>query len=149
MLQRIVALAMVCLIGIGGVQVWVERSVQEKQFFNTMALIVETSSRAIGHALWDIDRERLNNHLQRLTEIEAVGAVHIQVALTGEILTAGRSKAVLDAPSYEAVIHSPDDKEQVLGTIEVWADPDFHRNLLWESDFYGTDVHHGGLGDPA
>lgn len=133
MLQRIVALAMVCLIGIGGVQVWVERSVQEKQFFNTMALIVETSSRAIGHALWDIDRERLNNHLQRLTEIEAVGAVHIQVALTGEILTAGRSKAVLDAPSYEAVIHSPDDKEQVLGTIEVWADPDFHRNLLWES----------------
>lgn len=71
MLQRIVALAMVCLIGIGGVQVWVERSVQEKQFFNTMALIVETSSRAIGHALWDIDRERLNNHLQRLTEIEA------------------------------------------------------------------------------
>lgn len=133
MLQRIVALAMVCLVGIGGVQVWVERSLQEKQFFDTMALIVETSSRAIGHALWDIDRERLNNHLRRLTEIEAVGSVHIHVALTGEVLTAGRSKAVHDAPSYEAVIHSPDGKDQVLGTIEVWADPEYHRNLLWES----------------
>ena len=133
MLQRIIALSLVCLIGIGGFQVWLDRQKQERQFFNTMSLIVETSSRAIAYAVWDIDREVLHNHVQRLTEIEAVGFVRITLAVTGEVIAAGRTGIGKDVPSYQAVIYSPDYKNQSLGTIEVWADRAYHRNLLWES----------------
>ena len=133
MLQRIVALAFVCMVGIGSVQVWMEQKHQEKQFHETMALIVETSSRALAHALWDIDREVLLNHIQRLTEVEAVGFVRIHVETTGELITAGRSAASESGVSYHAVIHAPDHQNRMLGTIEVWADPAYHRNLLWET----------------
>lgn len=133
MLQRIIALAVVCLIFIGGIEVWLDRQKQEKQFFNTMALIVETSSRALAHAIWDIDRDVLLNHVQRLTEIEAVGFVRIHIDATGEVITAGRSGIGQDVPSYQAVIHSPDANNQALGTIEVWADRAYHRSMLWES----------------
>lgn len=133
MLQRIIALAVVCLIGIGGIEVWLDRQKQEKQFFNTMALIVETSSRALAHAIWDIDRDVLLNHVQRLTEIEAVGFVRIRIDASAEVITAGRSGIGKDVPSYQAVIYSPDARLQPLGTIEVWADKSYHRNMLWES----------------
>ncbi|WP_284214206.1 GGDEF domain-containing protein [Comamonas jiangduensis] len=133
MLQRIIALSLVCLVGIGGFQVWLDRQKQEKQFFNTMSLIVETSSRAIAYAVWDIDREVLHNHVQRLTEIEAVGFVRLTLTVTGEMITAGSTGIGKDVPSYQAVIYSPDYKNQSLGTIEVWADRAYHRNLLWES----------------
>lgn len=133
MLQRIIALAVVCLIGIGGFEVWLDRQKQEKQFFNIMGLIVETSSRALAHAIWDIDRDVLLNHVQRLTEIEAVGFVRIRIETTGEVITSGRSGIGEDVPSYQAVIYSPDAKHQPLGTIEVWADKAYHRNMLWES----------------
>lgn len=133
MLQRIVALALVCLITVGGIQVWKERQKQEKQFLNTMALIVETSSRAMAHAIWDIDREVLLNQVQRLTEIEAVGFVQVSVTMTGEVLKAGRSEGLENVPSYEAVIFSPDFKNQTLGKMEVWANRDYHSTMLWES----------------
>lgn len=133
MLQRIVALAVVCLICIGGIEVWLERQKQEKQFFNTMALIVETSSRALAHAIWDIDREVLLNHVQRLTELEAVGFVRLDIGTTAEVITAGRSEAGHDVPSYQAVIYAPDSKNQALGTLQVWADKTYHRGMLWES----------------
>lgn len=133
MLQRIIALAVVCLILIGGIQVWLDRHQQDRQFFNTMSLIVETSSRAMAHAIWDIDRDVLLDYVQRLTEIEAVGFVRIQIAATGEVLEAGRAGMQQDVPSFQAVIHSPDEKSQALGSIEVWADRAYHRNLLWQS----------------
>ena len=135
MLQRIVALAIVCLLGIGGIEVWLERQKQEKQFFQTMALIVETSSRALAHAIWDIDREVLLHHVQRLTEIEAVGFVRVRIDSSTEEISAGRadSGARQDTPSYQAVIYSPDERHQPLGTIEVWADKAYHHNMLWES----------------
>lgn len=133
MLQRITALALVCLIGIGSVQVWLDRQKQEQQFFNTMSLIVETSSRAIAYAVWDIDREVLLSQVQRLTEIEAVGFVRVQISATQEVITAGRAGMTTDVPSYQAVIYSPDYKNQSLGTIEVWADRAYHRSLLWEA----------------
>lgn len=136
MLQRIIALAVVCLLLMGGIQVWLERQKQEKQFLNTMALIVETSSRAIANALWDIDREVLLHHIHRLTEIEAVGFVRVQVKSTGETITAGRSGSSQDVPSYQSTIYSPDYNQQALGTIEVWADHAYHRDLLWQSQKY-------------
>ena len=37
MLQRIIALALVCMIAMGGLQLWLERQQQEKLFFQTMA----------------------------------------------------------------------------------------------------------------
>ena len=133
MLQRIIVLAVVCLIGVGGVEVWLERQKQEKHFFATMALMVETSSRALAHALWDIDRNVLLSHVQRLTELEAVGFVRIKVETTGEVITAGRTGIVQDVPSYQASIFSPDHEKHLLGTIEVWADRAYHRNILWEA----------------
>lgn len=133
MLQRIIALALVCLMVIGGIQVWLDRQKQERQFSKTMALIVETSSRAIAHALWDIDREVLQSNIQRLTEIEAVGFVRVHIAATGELITAGRMGPGQDVPSYQTVIYSPDVKNIELGTIEVWADRAYHRGLLWEA----------------
>lgn len=133
MLQRIIALAVVCLVVIGGIQVWLDRQKQEKQFFNTMALIVETSSRAMAHAIWDIDRAVLLDYIQRLTEIEAVGFVRISISASGEVFKAGRTSMQRDVPSYQAVMHSPGDKSEVLGSIEVWADRAYHRNMLWES----------------
>ena len=133
MLQRIIALALVCLVGVGGLQVWLERQQQEKQFLSAMALMVETSSRAMGHALWDIDREVLLNHIERLAEIEEIGYVRIKILATGEVITAGRSEVQQDVPSYQAVIYSPNDKSQELGSIEVWADRSYYRGLLWNS----------------
>lgn len=133
MLLRIIALAVVCLIGIGGLEVWLERQKQEKQFFNTMALIVETSSRALAHAIWDIDRDVLLNHVQRLTELDVVGFVRIEMDTTGEVITAGRAEAGQDVPSFQTVIYAPDAKNQALGTLQVWADPTYHRSMLWES----------------
>lgn len=133
MLQRIIVLAVVCLIGVGGIEVWLERQKQEKNFFATMALIVETSSRALAHALWDIDRDVLLSHVHRLTELEAVGFVRIKVETTGEVITAGRTGIAQDVPSYQASIFSPDNDKHLLGTIEVWADRDYHRNILWEA----------------
>jgi two-component system, cell cycle response regulator len=136
MLQRIIALAVVCMIVIGGAEVWLERQKQEKQFFETMALLVETSSRAMAHAIWDIDREVLSNYVQRLTEIDAVGYVRIRINTTGEIISAGRSNTAQDVPSYQTVIYSPDAQSQPLGTIEVWADRRYHRNMLWAAQKY-------------
>ncbi|HEY4664039.1 MAG TPA: diguanylate cyclase [Comamonas sp.] len=133
MLQRIIVLAVVCLIGVGGVEVWLERQKQEKQFFSTMALIVETSSRALAHALWDIDRDVLLSHVHRLTELEAVGFVRIKVETTGEVITAGRTGIGQDVPSYQASIFSPDNQKQSLGIIEIWADRAYHRSILWEA----------------
>jgi len=91
MLQRIIALALVCLIGMGGLQLWLERQQQEKLFFQTMALMVETSSQAMAHAIWDIDRDVLSFQIRRLTELEAVGLVRVHIRSTGEILTSGRA----------------------------------------------------------
>lgn len=136
MLQRIIALAVVCLLVIGGVQVWLERQKQEKQFLNTMALIVETSSRAMANAIWDIDREVLLHHIEHLTDIEAIGFVRVHMISTGETLTAGRAGASQDVPSYQTTIYSPDYKRQALGTITIWADGNYHRSLLWESQKY-------------
>ncbi|MDO4592186.1 MAG: diguanylate cyclase [Comamonadaceae bacterium] len=133
MLQRIIVLAMVCMVVIGGAQVWLERQKQEKQFLHTMALIVETSSRAIANALWDIERDVLLHQIDRLTEVDAVGFVRVSVNTTGETITAGRSGASQDVPSYQATIYSPDYQNQALGTIEIWADRAFHRELLWTS----------------
>lgn len=133
MLQRIIALSLLCLVGVGGIQVWFERQQQEKQFLSAMAWMVETSSRAMGHALWDIDREVLLNHIERLAEIEEIGFVRIKTLATGEVITAGRAGVEQDVPSYQAVIYSPNDKSQELGTIEVWADRDYYRSLLWDS----------------
>lgn len=86
MLQRIIALSLLCLVGVGGIQVWFERQQQEKQFLSAMAWMVETSSRAMGHALWDIDREVLLNHIERLAEIEEIGFVRIKTLATGEVI---------------------------------------------------------------
>ena len=133
MLQRIVALALLCLVLVGGIQVWFERQQQEKQFLSAMALMVETSSRAMGHALWDIDRDVLLNHIERLAEIEQIGYVRIKTLATGEVITAGHSDSQEDVPSYQAVIYSPNDKSHELGTIEVWADRSYYRSLLWDS----------------
>ena len=133
MLQRIIALTLVCLIGMGGLQLWLERQQQEKLFFQTMALMVETSSQAMAHAIWDIDRDVLSFQIRRLTELEAVGLVRVHIRSTGEILTSGRAGGAQDVPSYQTVIYAPHALQQPLGTIEVWADRTYYRNLLWES----------------
>jgi two-component system, cell cycle response regulator len=133
MLQRIVALAVVCFIGISSVQIWWERSYQGRQFLETMALIVEASSRSMAHALWDIEREQLQQQLQRLAELESVGFVRVQVHTTGEVFEAGRKSPDEDVPSYETLIMAPNSSEQTLGTVKVWADASYHRALLWNS----------------
>ncbi|MBQ0130722.1 MAG: diguanylate cyclase [Comamonas sp.] len=133
MLQRIVALAVVCLICISTLQIWWEREQQEKQFFNVMALIVESSSRSIASALWDIEREVAQKHVERLAELESVGYVKVQVMATGEVFTAGRDGKPGDVPSYKADILAPNESDAVLGVIEVWADSSYYRKLLWDS----------------
>lgn len=133
MLQRIVALAVVCLICISTLQIWWEREQQEKRFFNVMALIVESSSRSIASALWDIERAVAQKHVQRLAELETVGYVKVQVMSTGETFTAGRDGQPGDVPSYKADILAPDESDAVLGAIEVWADSSYYRELLWNS----------------
>ena len=133
MLQRIIALAVVCLILIGGFQVWMEREKQERQFLSMMALIVETSSYSMANVLWDIEDDLLNNQLQRLAEVEAVGFVRVKVNTTGDVFTAGRAGMDDAVPSYEAKIYSPDIHKKELGTIEIWADKDFYMDLLWQS----------------
>lgn len=133
MLQRIIVLALVCLIGAGGLQLWLERQQQKKQFSNTMAWMVETSSQAMANAIWDIDRDVLHFQLRRLSEMDAVGFVRVHIQSTGEVLTSGRAEGDEDVPSYETVIYAPHALQQPLGTIEVWADRTYYRNLLWES----------------
>ena len=133
MLQRIIALAFICLLLIGGAQVWMERQKQEKQFLNMMALIVETSSHAMASALWDIEQQVLLKQVQRLADVDAVGFVRVNIKITGEKVTAGRASPSDDVPSYQATIYSPDEQQKELGTVEIWADRAFHRDLLWQS----------------
>lgn len=133
MLQRIVTLAVICFVLIGSLQVWLERQQQQKTFARTMALMVETSNQAIAHALWDIDREVVVSHMQKLSDLEMVGFVKVHVQTTDEVLKVGNDALQSERASYQSLIYSPDVRKQLLGTLEVWADPDHYRHMLWAS----------------
>lgn len=132
-LQRIVGLALLCLVLAAGLQAWLERNHHAQDFQFNMKALVETNSQAIANALWDLEHSAVYHHMERLTALDTVAAVAVHIHTSNETLHTGIPVNVPDMLTYHSTIHAPMPEGPELGTITVWADPQHFKRRLWQS----------------
>lgn len=127
--RRILALATVCMLVLGGLHVWLELRSNEREFLRNMEFQSESSRRLLSTALWDIDPHLIREHVEWLVSRPEVGHVHVKVEATGEIYMAGHHDQDEEATVAMRLL-SPDGQHKVLGMLEVWRDERYYLDLL-------------------
>lgn len=132
LIQRIVLLAMVCLLGLGSLHAWVELRHEQSNFERSMRRLAENSMRSLSNSLWDIDTKAVREQVAWMGALPEVGHVHVKVTATGEKFMAGQS-LMEEPPTLSLRIMPPDGQDIALGVLEIWADKRYLWSLMVQS----------------
>lgn len=132
LIQRIVLLAVVCLLALGGLHAWVEFRHEQDNFERSMRMLADNSMRSLSNSLWDIDPKAVREQISWMGALPEVAHVHVKVTATGEKFMAGR--AMQEAPpTLSMQIMPPDGQDIPLGVLEIWADQQYFLSIMAQS----------------
>ena len=128
LIQRIMALAVVCLI----IHIWLEWRHERERFEHAMHILTEASQRTLSNALWDIEEQAVRQQLQWMAELPEVAHVQVHITATGQVLEAGDA-APSATPDVRRAIMPPDGQNIALGELRLWQDRAHYRSVILNS----------------
>lgn len=132
LIQRIVLLAVACLMVLGGVHAWVEWQHEQQNFERSMRRLADNSMRSLATSLWDIDANAVRNQVAWVAALPEVAHVHVRVNATGEKFMAGRD-TMQTPPTLSLQIMPPDGQSTPLGVLEIWSDTRYALSVMAQS----------------
>lgn len=131
LIRRIVALALLCMLLLGGLQAVFEYQRGQKEFARAVHVIAENGVSLLSTALWDIETSAVQRQVQSLVSLPEVGHVRLRAA-TGPVFEAGKVGYGDIPPSVVLQIPSPRHSGgNSLGTLEIWANASYFHKQIW------------------
>ena len=132
LIQRIVGLAAVSFMLLGGMHAWFEYHRTKEHFERSMQMMAVNSEQNLANAIWDIDRDVVNKHVLWLSGLPEIAYVKVHAQITGQSFEAGEEMP--STPATVALpIMPPDGQAMPLGRLELWSDSSFFFKLMAES----------------
>jgi two-component system cell cycle response regulator len=122
LIQRIVLLALLCMVLLGVVQAaWEYRQAQQR-FDKQVRVLADNSLRLLSTALWDIEPVAVQRQVDWLMHIAEIGYVRVRT-VTGPVFEAGATGYSGQTPTVVLPIKAAE-TDSVLGQLEIWANTD-------------------------
>lgn len=129
LLQRIVLVATLCMLLLGGINVFVAYKQVRNDIRKTVQMVGENSQQLLATALWDIEVTAVQRQVDWLAQLPEVDWVRVRSA-TGQQFTAGPAKPAPEAQTRSFDIIS-NFSNSLLGTLELTPDKQYFTNRIW------------------
>ncbi|MBV8621238.1 MAG: diguanylate cyclase [Curvibacter sp.] len=123
LIQRIVALAFVCLLVMSGVQGFLEYQQTQQRADVAVQDIADNSLPMLSLSLWDIEPESIQRQVNWLASLPEIGHVRVQ-ASTGQWFEAGDPERAKTSPDRRMPINAPQGGKAV-GELDLWLNPGY------------------------
>lgn len=135
LIQRIVVLALLCAVLLGGMQALIEWRFQQERFDRDVRVLAENSLKLLSTALWDIETLAVQNQVDWLAHLPEVGHVHVR-SLTGPVFEAGDQACEAGKPAMVVLPILAPEARTVIGELEIWGNTDSFAAQALRRVFY-------------
>ncbi len=123
LIQRIMVLALLCMVLLGGVHAALEFRQGQARFDKDVRALAENSLYLLSTALWDIEPVAVQRQVDWLAKLPEVGRVQVR-SVTGPVFEAGLHGHHDQPPTIALRIPAPEG-DSVIGELEIWADTEY------------------------
>lgn len=129
LLQRIVLVATLCMLILGGINVFVAYRQVRADLHQTVHMVGQNSQYMLSTALWDIETAAVQRQLDWLAGLPEVDWVRVRTT-TGQLFTAGTADAMPERPAH--VLDIVDNAgNSLLGTLELAPNERYFSRQVW------------------
>lgn len=120
LIVRIVALALLCMVLLGGVHATLEYREGQKRFDREVRLLAQNSLRLLSTSLWDVEPVAVQSQVDWLAHLPEVAHVRVR-SVTGPVFEAG-AQGHSNQPAFIVLQILAPEGDSVIGELEIWAD---------------------------